>query len=372
MAVGSVLGAFLISRLACSLLVYLGHSRRPYLEPVAGGWEGIPNWWLNPWTTYDSVWFLEIATNGYQEHTTAFFPLYPWLLRLVGDNPLLIVAFAIGLSHLFLLIALWLVYRLTLVEWGTTHAHLAVWLLAFSPAAPFFGAVYTESLFLALLAGTFMAVRQHKWWLAGFLGMFAALLRNPGFLVAGALMWEAWENRITPKSGQWLAWIFPLAGFAAVQGWFWLVFSDPLAGVASQSYFHRQMAWPWQPISGDIAVLLSGESSLAYNLVAGAGLLASLGGLYLAVCGWRRFKGSYLLLIGGITLMNLCMMRQLPPHTISAVRYMGGLFPVAQICAWYLIEKLADWPKTRMLLVGLQLYLFIIFSYLFGLKQFLG
>lgn len=368
----SVVSAFLASRTLCSLLVYFGHTKRPYLQPALDGWEGINQFWLNPWTPFDTQWYIDIATNGYQAHSTSFFPLYPWLISLAGTNPVHMATLGVLISHLALLVALWLLFQLTKHEWGEGHAHTTVWLLAFSPAAPFFGAAYTESLFLALTAGTFLSVRQQRWWLAGGLGMLAALLRNPGFLIAAALAWEAWDQHRQYHSGQWAAWMLPLGGFLAVQAWFWLNFGGPLAGISSQEFYHRHLAWPWQPLIGDLSALLSGRRSLIFNLTAGAGLIASAAGLYLATTGWRNFKISYLLLIGGITLMNLCMMRQLPPHTISAVRYMGGLFPVAQICAWYLIEKLAGWPKTRMLLVGLQLYLFIVFSYLFGLKQFLG
>jgi hypothetical protein len=368
----SVLGAFVTSRLLCSAFVYLGHTHRPFLAPVPGGWEGVANWWLNPWTTFDSQWYLEIAAQGYQAHSTAFFPFYPWLLSFCGDHPVRMAAWGVMISHLSLLAALWLLFRLTEIEWGARHAHVAVWILAYSPIAPFFGAVYTESLFLALMAGTFLAVRQKRWWLAGLLGMLTALLRNPGFFIAGALLLEAFENRQDAKPGQWVAWLFPLGAFFAVQLWFWQEYGSPLAGVDSQSFYHRQPAWPWQPLTGDLTALLSGKNGLIFYLVAGAGVLASLGGLYLAFFEWRRFRGPYLLLVGGITLMNLCMMRQVLPHTISAVRYMGGLFPVAQIGAWYLINSLSRWPKVRLLLIGLQLYLFVIFSYLFGIKCFLG
>lgn len=369
----SVFGAFLVSRLICSLLVYIGHGRRTFLAPVMDGWEGIDHWWLNPWTTYDSRWYMQIATHGYDPNNTAFFPLYPWLLKLSDDNPVSMALCGVLLSLFALLVALWLVFRLTELEWGTRHAHAATWLLAFSPAAPFFGAIYTESLFLLLLSASFLATRQRRWWLGGFFGMLAALLRNPGLLIAGALLYEVLAARRTAArqviAG---AWLLPLGSFLAVQGYFWARFGSPLAGVSSQAYYLRELAWPWEPLLDDLNGLLTTGHGFIFYLTTATGLAFSLGGLLAAICGWRRFRGSYLLLIGGITLMNLCMMRQLPPHTISAIRYMGGLFPMAQVGAWILIDRLSNWPRARLLLIGLQLYLFAIFSYLFGLKQFLG
>lgn len=370
----SVAAAFFSSRLLCSAFVYWGHCRRPYLEPVAGGWEGVANWWLNPWTTYDSQWYLQIATNSYDVNTTAFFPLYPWLLSLAGSDPVRLALWGTSLSLLSLWAALWLVFRLTELEWGATKAHATIWLMAYTPAAPFFGAVYTESLFLALLAATFLAIRHKRWWIAGLLGALAALLRNPGFLIAGALLIEAWGARREPRESslKWLVWTLPLGAFLSVQLYFAYRFGSPLAGVSSQSFYHRAIDWPWNGLINDFKILVTNERGLIFNLVTGTSLFASLTGLYLALFTWGRFKGGYLLLIGGITLMNLCMLRQLPPQTISATRYMGGLFPFSQVLAWYLVERLGSWPRARMCLVGLQFYLFLMFSYMFGFKQFLG
>lgn len=371
--IASITAAYLSSRLLCSAFVYWGHCQRPYLEPVAGGWEGVANWWLNPWTTYDSQWYLHIVANGYEPHTTAFFPLYPWLLGLAGNDPVHMALWGIGLSLLSLWAALWLVFRLTELEWGTAKAHAAVWLLAFTPAAPFFGAVYTESLFLALLAATFLAVRCSCWWAAGCCGSLAALLRNPGFLIAGALLLEAWDVRREARlPGKWLAWALPLATFLAIQLYFSNRFGSPLVGVSSQSFYHRAIDWPWTGLISDFKILLTNQSHFIFSLVTAACLFASIAGICLPPFAWGRFRGGYLLLIGGITLMNLCMMRQLPLHTLSAIRYMGGLFPFSQILAWYLLEHFANWPRLRMFLIGLQLLLFLIFSYLFGLKLFLG
>ena len=38
---------------------------------------------LNPWAHWDGVWYIKIATTGYADGdgSTAFFPLYPMLLR---------------------------------------------------------------------------------------------------------------------------------------------------------------------------------------------------------------------------------------------------------------------------------------------------
>ena len=54
-----------------------------------------PPGFLNYWAHWDGAWYAEIATEGYDAHypaSTAFFPLYPLLIRagmLLGGGPAL-------------------------------------------------------------------------------------------------------------------------------------------------------------------------------------------------------------------------------------------------------------------------------------------
>ena len=60
---------------------------------------------------------------------------------------------------------------------------VALLLVAFFPAALFFSAVYSESLFLLLSVGAVLAARQGRWAWAGALAALAALTRNSGVLL---------------------------------------------------------------------------------------------------------------------------------------------------------------------------------------------
>ena len=62
-------------------------------------------------------------------------------------------------------------------------ARRTVVLIAFFPAAVFFSAAYTESLFLALSVGVLLAARRERWALAGALGALAAATRSMGVLL---------------------------------------------------------------------------------------------------------------------------------------------------------------------------------------------
>src|SRR3954468_18630839 len=123
-----------------------------------------------PLARWDSVWYLAIANDGYpadDPRRTAFFPLYPLLVRaadaLVRDP---IVAGAL-VSLACFAVALVLVHRLTELELGAPAASATVWALALFPASVFFSAVYSEALYLMLSVGCVYAARTGRWGWAG-------------------------------------------------------------------------------------------------------------------------------------------------------------------------------------------------------------
>lgn len=106
---------------------------------------------------------MEIAAKGYREVTAVFFPLYPFLLRACGDTEFTRALAGVIISNVSFLLALYFLYRLTRLDFPEDTAWSTVWIVAFFPTAAFFGAVYTESLFLLLLLLTFYAARRQNW-----------------------------------------------------------------------------------------------------------------------------------------------------------------------------------------------------------------
>jgi len=157
---------------------------------VTAPFSALGNLLVSPLARWDSVWYLAIAGQGYghSAQRTAFYPLYPLLMRifgtlfrsdLIGGVVVSLACFGIGLV---------LLHRLVTLELGEGNANVCVMLIAFSPMAFFFSAVYTESLFLALSVGCIYLARRGRWWAAGLLGGLAAASRNTGVLLAVPLL----------------------------------------------------------------------------------------------------------------------------------------------------------------------------------------
>ena len=156
---------------------------------------------LAPLARWDSVWYLRIADSGYGESAprAAFFPLYPLLVRALAtpfgasEGALLVAAYAVSLAAF--LAALVLLYRLTELELGRRLARPTLLLLAVFPAALYFGAPYSESLFLLLAVGAFYAARTGSWAWAGACAGLASATRSAGLLLLIPLAMLWWSSR---------------------------------------------------------------------------------------------------------------------------------------------------------------------------------
>jgi hypothetical protein len=162
---------------------------------------------LSPANRWDAGFYLGIALDGYNgvwEHrpgaALAFFPLYPLLIRVVGEP---IDALGLAGAHSFelagvfvslaaFIVALYLLHRLTDLELGPRSADNAVALLAFFPMSFFFSAIYSESLFLVFTVGCLYFARRGWWWRAALLGALASATRSQGLLLLLPLAIMLW------------------------------------------------------------------------------------------------------------------------------------------------------------------------------------
>lgn len=324
-----------------------------------------------PLARWDGVWYLTIANRGYDGADSprhAFFPLYPLLARGIGElggggeAAVLLAAYLVALAAFFA--ALVLLYRLTALELGRQVAWPTLLLLCVFPASFFFGAPYSESLFLLCSVGAFYAARTGSWAWAGVAAAGASATRSAGILLllplavmylygpradaatpdraGGRLGGFAPRHRLRP-SVLWLA-LAPLglAGYAVYLG---LTYGDPLSFSHVQEFWNRDFAGPlvgaWDGAGAaydGLRQLLSGSRDIAYfEQSAGdpfrvaAQNLALFGFLVFALVGavgvLRRLPFAYGLYVVTALMLPLSYPVAAQP-LMSLPRFVAVLFPL--------------------------------------------
>lgn len=183
--VGAAVGILALTRLGQLLMIAWMGAANSEAKSV---WERLLIW--------DAGWFLRVAMDGYPEGYTysadgrleanelAFFPVYPMLIRLgaaLGVEPGTAALTVSWLASIGAAIALHLL--------GTSlYSRRAGWALVAiccsAPASVVLSMAYSESIYIALVAGMFVAAHRKVWWAAGLLGLLTALSRPTGAAAA--------------------------------------------------------------------------------------------------------------------------------------------------------------------------------------------
>ncbi len=220
----------------------------------------ILEWMLPPGSTlsgrllsWDADWFIRVATHGYPHAFTydsggnltgnelAFFPLYPWLIRAVDHLGVAPDHSALAVAWLAAAVASVLVYALVRrVAIGAGQSATAARRIGYAfvvlcfaqPLSVVLSMGYSEPVFLALVAGMFLAAYRRWWLLAGLLGAAAGLTRPTGAaaaigLAVAAVMCLADRTRGgREKVAAVVGSLIALAGVPAYIGWVGLRVGD--------------------------------------------------------------------------------------------------------------------------------------------------
>ena len=221
-------------------------------EPVPlDGWVGAI---VNPLRQWDGLWYRLVAIEGYEGSSAkaAFWPLYPWTIRVVHN--LFGISYETAsylIANLCFVIALILLYRLVIIDFNQKIAYTTLWAMAIFPTALFFSAAYTESPFLMLMVGALLAARLQRWWLAGVIGALAALTRSYGmFLVLpfAVLMWQQYGESIKKQPVRLIAVGMPVLGPAIFSWHLHRVQGNWQAWQDVQQEWNRYSAKPWETL----------------------------------------------------------------------------------------------------------------------------
>lgn len=145
---------------------------------------------------WDCKWYITIITDGYDTaiRTTgpkvwrglanwAFFPLYPYIVKLVVTITALSPVMAgILLNQLFIFLALLVFYKYLLLFVDDANSRFGVLLLAFSPFSVYFASLYTEALFLLLSLSGFYFMRINRPLVSAICGGLLSATRPVGIM----------------------------------------------------------------------------------------------------------------------------------------------------------------------------------------------
>jgi mannosyltransferase PIG-V len=324
----------------------------PYLA-----WNGLTDLLFGTFAQWDSDWLLHIAELGYDtEQVAAFFPLYPLVVRIVGEVTRSDVVAAVLVSLAAAGVAAALVKRIA----GPALGRDSVLLLALYPIAYVFTAAYSEGLFLALAAGSFLAGMRGRSWTAGLLGGLAAATRIMGLALVPALLVLLWGRRRRDLA----AVLLVPAGVGAYALYLQHRFGDALAFVHAQGSTDWNRERPalgplsglWEATSsawhGGLELLRhlpraqnhpAGYSNLdmwaTWNVVQFALLVAAV---WLTWVAWRRLGPAFGLYSAGILAIALAAPAQLSP-LVSFPRFLLADFPLFVALAAVLQRR----PRAR-------------------------
>jgi hypothetical protein len=314
---------------------------------------------LTSLTGSDSVYLLGIAAEGYHAEPVhaffrdwAFFPLYPAVTRVfsivtVGD----IAVAGVLVANLAFVAALAVLYRLSMLHIDHDRAVRSLAFVAFAPGAVAFAMAYSDSLFLLLAAGAFLAAEQRRWALMAILYGLATLTRLQGLLLGiplGVLIAESsggWRSIAGWRSPR-LAWLVSgPAAFGLFAAYLGATFGDPLG------MFTAQKAWSQigQEPTGPVTPVLDRFDPIVLLLV---GVLC----LYLFLFVFRRADGQ------PAAYTALAVVTVATALATGRLQSIGRYLAVAWPFSWTLASRRAAWFE----LVGLAAFaaLFVILAVL--------
>jgi Mannosyltransferase (PIG-V) len=155
------------------------------------GSQNHDNAWLNLLARWDAVRYSDIARSGYawdgnpiRQQNVVFFPGFPLAIHAVSrffNIHSLYAAWLISMAAFAWAMVLFV--RMARLFTDPDAATDAAWLLSCYPFAFFFGAAYSESLFLLTMCGLFLSMHRQQFWRAAVWGLAAGLTRPNGWLL---------------------------------------------------------------------------------------------------------------------------------------------------------------------------------------------
>jgi Gpi18-like mannosyltransferase len=332
--------AILIALIAKLAVFSIGYTSA-YTTAIANGdATNPPQLLMNQFAKWDSPHYMYIAQNGYTNQGDAanfivFFPLYPFLVRLITFDFAYINLSGLIISNISSLIAVIYLFKLAKLDYSDSVAKKAVLFLSVFPTAYFLSAVFTESLFLALTIASLYYARNAKWAYTGVLGLLASLTRIAGLLLLPVLIVEylhqkEWKIKATDPKLIWTS--LPAIGFLI-----YLLINYQVTGNFFTFIEIERTHWSetLNPINGLLgAVGWSTNGAFPDNIIIGyAQIIFAALGLTMVIAGFiaaykHKLRPSY-----AVYTLLIWMLAVATSFWISIPRYVLSMFPMFMLFA---------------------------------------
>jgi Gpi18-like mannosyltransferase len=377
-----VLVIFIFSQIVFILSVWIGARTIPPAYPAVTNDDQEFGLFVSSHFRWDALNYLTIAMDGYHVPVDqgngklpAFFPLYPLIIRLVanflGLSSVLAYAWVmIVLNMIFSLGAFICIYNLAeMAGLDSTTFFQAILYQAIFPLAVFLIIPYTEALFLFLSALFFLLIFSRKWISAGVIAGLLSATRIPGLIFSFLLILKfilyVKKNGVSKKEGFHgiIAGAFSVSGLALYILYLQVTFSDPLAFIHAQSYWKRDLLFPFVTLwRGVVYALFPSRSPFMDEyLINTVHTILVVLFVVVMIASFRRWNWLYQVYAWLLFSISLISPLQGSSTMSGTARYMMVLFPV--------YFSVASWAKAawqRMLIFAIWLFLFSLMAALLG------
>lgn len=343
------------------LMLALGFVLRKVLgyDESAGGY-------IRFWLCTDSRHYMDIARDWYLSDgewdrlvQLVFLPGYPVIVRLfayITGNELTAGLFVSALCFAGSGVML---YKLVSLDADSAAAKRAVKLFALSPAAFFFAAPMSESLFVLCTVSCLYLLRRGKLITGSLIGAYAAFTRSPGLIIIVPILLELVHKRAKPR--EYLALVIVPLGFAAYCLVNYTVSGDAFKFMEYQSvHWHQQLGWFFNTAAyqSENAVSTAGDSPALFFGLWLPNLLAQLLALVTMLLAVRKIRASYTAYFIAYYIVTMGA-----TWLLSAPRYLAAMIslPIA-------LAALSPKKRTERILIALSALFFIAYFTVFLLR----
>lgn len=304
---------------------------------------------ISMWANFDGTHYFDLAKFWYAvpHHTDnvyAFFPVFPFLARIFGFNGNYLIS-GLLVANVAFIAALYFLYKLLLLDFKRKTVRLTIFILLFFPTAFFFGAYYTESVFLLLSVLVFYFARKGNFLLAALAALVASATRITGIFLWPALAIElylyfgkSFKKMFRPET---VLLALPPLGLVAFMKYQLLKTGNPIYFITSQPAFGSQrtinrIILIHQVIYRYLKMMIFVNHTNILFFTVTLEFVIAVGFLGLIIYGLNKLRPSYLLYV------SLSYFLPTFTGTFSSVpRYVLVLFPLFALLA-SVLEKLPD------------------------------